>query len=80
MTFRAPAEKWAKNAGPVKATRAMLESPDGQWHPGVRIKQESTGGWMVLTEAHAVSVATQILDVIDFRRHHEAGPAGKTTP
>lgn len=68
MTFRAPADKWERNVGPIKATRAILESPDGQSHPGVRVRQESSRLWMVMPEAHAVDMANQILDVIESRR------------
>ena len=68
MTFRAQAAKWETNAGAVRATRAILENPDGQMHPGVYVKQGSSGSRMVLTEAHAVALATQILDVVEFAR------------
>ncbi|QOD04879.1 hypothetical protein [Pseudarthrobacter sp. BIM B-2242] len=68
MTFRTPAEKWQRNTGPIKATRAVLESPDGQRHPGVYIKQESSHLWMVMPEGQAVDMANQILDVIESRR------------
>ena len=67
MTFRAPADKWERNSGPVRATRALLESPDGQMHYGVRIKQDSSRVWMAMSEAAAVSMANEILDVIESR-------------
>lgn len=69
--FRAPADKWQRNAGPVKANRALIESPDGQTHPGIRVKQETSNVWLVMTEAHAVDMATQVLAAIDARCAHE---------
>jgi hypothetical protein len=66
------ADKWERNASPGKATRAIIQDSTGRHHQGVRIKQEGAGTWLVLTEAYAVDLANQILDVIEYRVAQEA--------
>ncbi|XAS63111.1 hypothetical protein ACOM2C_06665 [Pseudarthrobacter sp. So.54] len=69
--FRAAADKWAMNQGPMKARAAILHSPDGGTHQGIHVRQVSTNAWIVMPEDQAVQLANDIIDIIEARQERE---------
>ena len=71
-SFNSTAAYWEANTAPVAAEQATLNSPDGERIPGLRILYGGNKS-MIITEANAVKLATDILTFIDTRRTNQKG-------
>jgi hypothetical protein len=59
--------RWARNLRPATVHPALIESPDGERVPGVRVAPGGTP-WFLLTEANAVKLAIDVLAAVDAGR------------
>ncbi|MDJ0311678.1 hypothetical protein [Arthrobacter sp. H35-D1] len=69
-TFTAAPGHWHHNKRTAKVIPAILNTPDGDQIPGVHIFH--AGAWIVTTEANAVQIADDILNVIESRDRNAA--------